>query len=949
MKLKRCFNTLGAFAMVVCLAVTFLPATFFAAKNENDVALPENLPEDTIYISTVEDLEELAENCRVNTWSIDKTVVLENDIQMDQTDFKGIPSFGGTFYGMGYSISGLYLYHDGSVVGFFRYLQETAVVQDLVINGTVQPEGSKSIVGGFAGSNAGTIINCGFNGTVSGTQQVGGLVGINKTTALIEDCDMTGTVYGNHFIGGIAGENHGVIRMSRNHAEVNTQSVQNAVSLEDISVDSLTTTESAATTTDIGGIVGTNSGVIRACVNNANVGYQNMGYNVGGIAGNQSGYIAECTNNAEIHGRKEVGGIVGHMEPNVVIRFSADGLEVLSTQLKDLEKSMDALSGTIEADGDTIENQMNTMESDLTNAQNALDALIESLNVEDVDDVEDLDNIELPDDFGDIELPDDLEGIELPDELETSQVDKDKAIAAMNDFSDAIGNLTTSMNNLSDTVSKSSDNLGKQIDGVSTQIKNITQTVDTLDDTINVNVHDTSDSDTELDTLGKVANSYNHGRVQGEYNVGGIAGIISEETEVEAYEDVETEGDVSLNIDYETRAVIRGSKNYGNIVVSKQGGGGIAGQMLMGCVLECVNLGNIDAINADNVGGIVGDSYTIIRNCSSKSMISGDKCVGGIAGKANEVTDCYSFVEIKAYTEKAGTVIGEAKELPEGEEPVIYGNYYFVPGVEVGAIDGVTYTGATDRLSLDEFLALEGLDETFAKVDVRFVVEGQDDIVISLSTGDNLSIDQIPALKVEDGEEYQWEIVTDVTSEVLGMGEIARVDLLSKESITSILFNQTYKASFDTKNTVIRSKEYTENYLAVMLAEGKFATNTVLNTVDVLSQETTVNGKAAFAHWQVTLSNPGVSKLHFYIPEGVNADFVQILVKDADGKWAKRDFIVEGSYAIFEYSDTDTAFALVKDAGAITFEIIKYAAVALIALTIISKIIKKRKKNKTNS
>lgn len=62
---------------------------------------------DTIYIYDAEDLLELAEYCRLDTWSQGKTVILKADISLDGMDYQPIPSFGGTFDGEGHTISGL--------------------------------------------------------------------------------------------------------------------------------------------------------------------------------------------------------------------------------------------------------------------------------------------------------------------------------------------------------------------------------------------------------------------------------------------------------------------------------------------------------------------------------------------------------------------------------------------------------------------------------------------------------------------------------------------------------------------------------------------------------------------------------------------------------------------------------------------------------------------------
>ena len=127
-------------------------------------------------------------------------------------------------------------------------------------------------MGGLAGQNAGTIQNCSFSGTVSGTDRIGGIAGSNTVTGVITGCTVDGTVYGNHFVGGLAGQNDGVISYCTNRAAVNTAVSQNDVQLDDLTLTDLLTTERGADITDIGGVAGQSAGVLRACINYGAVG-----------------------------------------------------------------------------------------------------------------------------------------------------------------------------------------------------------------------------------------------------------------------------------------------------------------------------------------------------------------------------------------------------------------------------------------------------------------------------------------------------------------------------------------------------------------------------------------------------------------------------------------------------------------------------------------------------
>ena len=154
--------------------------------------------------------------------------------------------------------------------------------------------------------------------------------------------------------------------------------------MEDITVDNMLNTESANTATDIGGVVGINYTVILGCVNKGNVGYKNMGYNIGGIAGSQSGFVSECSNFAEVMGRKEVGGIVGHMEPHIVLEFKTDGLQILSDQLAELRVLIQALHKTLDKAGDELNVELEYLEQDAADMENASDILAEELDFEEI-------------------------------------------------------------------------------------------------------------------------------------------------------------------------------------------------------------------------------------------------------------------------------------------------------------------------------------------------------------------------------------------------------------------------------------------------------------------------------------------------------------------------------------------------------------------------------------
>ncbi|MCR4658223.1 MAG: hypothetical protein K5770_18640, partial [Lachnospiraceae bacterium] len=130
-----------------------------------------------IEISSAEDLIKLANDCRLDSWSVDKRVILRNDISVYGYDFSSIRIFGGYFDGRGHTISGISEGSKQSFVGLFNTTAQTAVITDLNVEGDINPEGSPMVVGGIVGDNYGIIENCSFAGTVKGKDYVGGIAG----------------------------------------------------------------------------------------------------------------------------------------------------------------------------------------------------------------------------------------------------------------------------------------------------------------------------------------------------------------------------------------------------------------------------------------------------------------------------------------------------------------------------------------------------------------------------------------------------------------------------------------------------------------------------------------------------------------------------------------------------------------------------------------------------
>lgn len=364
-------KTLNKFcALLLCLLLLFgltAPAAAAAAKDSS-----------IIRIYTANDLIRLASQCSLDSWSQGKTVLLERNIDLSLTQFCSIATFGGTFDGQGNTISGVNLRPNGEVQGLFRYIQTTGVVKNLTVDGTVLPSDHKSVIGGIVGINRGTVTKCMFRGTVRGENSVGGIAGINESSGQIINCTFIGSLIGEHYAGGITGQNLGSLVQCRNNGEINTAEVKAKLDLENLNLEQLNSTANMPACTDVGGIAGFSPGTIQSCTNNGNVGYPHVGYNVGGIVGRHNGYLDNCVNKALVQGRKDVGGIAGQMEPQLMLKYDQSALDQIWGELDTLETMIngflertsgaaDALTGEIQNVSDSAAGVKDAV-TDLTDA-----------------------------------------------------------------------------------------------------------------------------------------------------------------------------------------------------------------------------------------------------------------------------------------------------------------------------------------------------------------------------------------------------------------------------------------------------------------------------------------------------------------------------------------------------------------------------------------------------
>ena len=277
--------------------------------------------QDPYIINNTDDLEALANSVnsgtsyagqffRLNADLTYNTATQNNHTAIGHYDPIWDHPFSGTFDGDGHTISGIRINNNHDYQGLFGYCKNSTVknliLTDARING-------KYNVGGIVGYsfNGSSIVDCqvAYNVNVSGSQDIGGIVGHNYSS--IEDCQVANnvTLSGSKRVGGIAGSNGGSIK--------NCQVANNVI-----------VSGSGDDSSNIGGIAGfiffngVNDGSIENCQVANNVTVSGHGY-VGGIAGygflGSSVESCHVVNNVTVSGGNNfIGGIAGYMDESSI-------------------------------------------------------------------------------------------------------------------------------------------------------------------------------------------------------------------------------------------------------------------------------------------------------------------------------------------------------------------------------------------------------------------------------------------------------------------------------------------------------------------------------------------------------------------------------------------------------------------------------------------------------
>ncbi|MCT7535790.1 filamentous hemagglutinin N-terminal domain-containing protein [Aliarcobacter cryaerophilus] len=560
--------------------------------------------------------------------------------------------FTGTFDGLGFAISNLYINHPiTDFVGLFGYTN----------NATIKNIGLKNVgitggnyTGGLVGYNeGGTITNSYATGTVGGHSSggfyVGGLVGYNANSGTITNSYATGTVGGDSsggsYVGGLVGENVGTITNSYATGTVGGGSGggSHVGGLVGYNANSGTITNSYATGT-VSGHSGGRSYVGGLVGYNANSGTITNSYATGTVSGHSGS-------------RPHVGGLVGEND-NGTIENSFYDKETNTASMDD-----DSAYGKTKAEIATaLKSASSEWETDLSKGRGY--GTGGNTDLPFLKNVTKLSNTLFEDGFGTT-----LNPYKITNWTQLQNINHSNIISSSYDFN-LLNNLSSSTSDYTNLASNTA-NSGEGWNPIGDFSNKFTGTFDGLGFTIS-NLYINRPNQDYVGLFGYTNNATikNIGlenlSIGGKDFVGGLVGLNNNGT---------------ISNSYALGSV--GSGATGSIV------GGLVG-FNNGTIENSYATGNVTG--QIGVGGLVGYNYNgTISNSYASGTVTGQNNVGGLVGNNYNGTISNSFYDKTKYT---GNGVGNKSTHPgvtgKTTQEMSYGGTFKTAGWDIVADSSVT-------------------------------------------------------------------------------------------------------------------------------------------------------------------------------------------------------------------------------------------------------------------
>ena len=463
----------------------------------------------------------------------------------------------------------------------------------------------------------------------------------------------------------------------------------------------------------------------------------------------------------------------------------------------------------------------------------------------------------------------------------------------------ALSDLLGSADDLSDLLSQSSDTILGDLSAVSQQLQSITallrQETSLKKSGEGDRIEDISDQvDGRSQRTGCLSDARNEGVVKGDVNVAGIAGSMAIEYDFDPEDDLVEVGDRSLDVRYQTKAVILSCINLGEVTGKKDDAGGIVGRMDLGQVSHCENYGSVSSADGSYVGGIAGASWGSIRDSWARCTLSGDHYVGGIAGYGSTLKNCHTLITLQEGSAYVGTVAGSVD--PEG---TVTGNTFTQEAL--GAIDGISYAGQAEPVTFGALCAA-GAPETFAQLELTFRADGKEVAVVPFQYGKGIA--RLPEIPAKKGYSAAWP------------------DL----DYSHLTASQTLEAIY----TPYTSSLTDGGDLPDILVDGSFSAQA---KVSHTTKETAWTDSKGESHqgtaYTVTVKDPVLDAVsytvHCRLPEANGRYAVWVQTGE---NWQRQDSEKDGSYLLFPSTEETITFCLVEEGNPLVKYLLTFTVLA---------------------
>lgn len=465
-------------------------------------------------------------------------------------------------------------------------------------------------------------------------------------------------------------------------------------------------------------------------------------------------------------------------------------LQESSTVLKGLMEKIDQMIKDLNEVSEDIKTKFSKVQNAMGDFADASDSLSDTM--EDFYDIteylEEADSIQ-------IHAPEDLRN--MTDDL----YDQMKAAG------DSADELEKNMSGMTDDLADNIRDINSQL---KTAFQSFTDTLYRIEDGEDELISDTSQEDIDKVMNGKLRGCKNYGAVSGSTAVGGVAGTMSIEYELDPEDDLVSDSSLIRRREYELKAILQKCSNEGSVTARGNYVGSICGEMRFGLITDCEGYGDIASDSGKYVGGIAGHSSGTIQNCYAKCMLSGDSIVGGIVGSAGDsrlnedggkVSGCYSLAQIVACGECGGAIAGRA-----GGE---FSDNYFV-SKKLAGIDRVSLAGKAEPITYEQMMEISEIPNKFRWFTLRFFAENYMLKSVLFDYGASFGSDIYPEVPEKEGHYFAWD----------------------RTELRELHFDTDVKASYIPYHWSLASAQRREDGRTAIFVEGKFENDAVADIIE---------------------------------------------------------------------------------------------------------------------